>query len=158
MKHTKSCFLLPQKNYFRMLWKHFIIKMCSCRRREVMLPSLLGTGTVWEETGAVQAAFRHCVSLEWFVPPLWHRAETVCVWPGKCECWIAQLMQISAQSHFGRNTLKIIVTVKSFCWEIITPLFLFFFSVCAWTMMNLTTFPFQKANRLLPRFISQFFY
>lgn len=132
MKCIKSCFLLPQKNDFRMLWKHFIIKTCSCRRREVMLPSLWGTGTMWEETGDVQAAFRHCVSLEWLVPLLWHSAETACVWPGKSECWIAHLMQISAQSHFGRNTLKIIVTFKSLCWwlSLCFYLFSFFFQSC----------------------------
>lgn len=104
IKCIKSFFLLPQENGFRMLWKPFIIKICSCRRREVMLPSLLVTGTAWEETGAVQAAFRHRVSLEWFVPPLWHRAETACVWPGKCECRAAQLMQISAQSLWQEYT------------------------------------------------------
>lgn len=36
IKCKKSCFLLPQESGFRMLWKPFIIKMCSCRRREVM--------------------------------------------------------------------------------------------------------------------------
>lgn len=150
IKCKKSCFLLPQESGFRMLWKPLIIKMCSCRRREVMC--LLS----WERDCVIgNRCQASCIQTLCLSSGLCLLPDTE-QWPGKHECRTPQLLQIWAQSPVGRNTLKIIITVKSFCWEIIIPLFLVVVAAAAWRMINLTTFPFRMANRLLQRLVSVF--
>lgn len=141
MKCIKFYFLLPQKNDFKMLWKHFIIKMCSCRRRDEMLPSLLGTGTVWEETGAKQAVFRHCVSIMVCALSLTQTRDymrvTKKMWMLNCTA-NANLSMVSLwQEHAKDNSYCQVLLLRDYHST-------FLFSVAAWTMINLTTFPFQK--------------